>query len=78
MTRPSRLTVYGAKLLTLAVANAALMTATFGVGAVASATIAVVESQPIVGYGQAAIVVAAYLLGFAALGGVLLRRRDVV
>ncbi|HEY2949273.1 MAG TPA: ABC transporter permease [Micromonosporaceae bacterium] len=171
---PSRLTVYGAKLLALAVANVALMLAMFGVGAVASATIAAAENQPlawpsigdlaigfgagwliasmwtglgvllavllrgvalpiglglvwmlavqnllasiaaplldvvataqkglpgpnagsltaalgsatttpgverIVGSGQAAIVVAVYLVAFAALGGVLLRRRDVV
>jgi ABC-type transport system involved in multi-copper enzyme maturation permease subunit len=171
---PSRLTVYAAKLLALAVANVALMTAMFGVGAAASATIAAAENQPLVwpsvgdlaigfgagwliasmwtalgvllavalrgvalaiglglvwmlavqnllaviaaplldavatlqkglpgpnagsltaalgaatttpgveelvGAGQASLVVAAYLLGFAALGGVLLHRRDVV
>jgi ABC-type transport system involved in multi-copper enzyme maturation permease subunit len=44
---PSRLAVYAAKLLTLAVANVALMVAMFGVGAVTSAWIAAAENQPL-------------------------------
>ena len=69
---PSRPRVYAAKLITTSLAALTGVLAVFAAGAVAALTVAPAEDQPVHWPG------AADLLGFAALGGVLLRRRDIL